>query len=191
VSESKKLLIGFGVVVVICCCAAGMTYFVFRQFGRKMENFVTANPTSVAQSREDIAEFDIPPGYSPMAMSFLGYDMISLTSEDPNSSMAIMLMQYSGFMSGSPEQMEQQLRQAVEQQSGQPGTSMHVVDIHEDTIRGKPVTVTVSEGGFQGFTMRQWSTLFDGNNGPTILMIQGAVETWDEELLKDFIASIR
>ena len=190
-SESKKLLIGFGVVVVICCCAAGLAYFALMQFGRKMENVVNGDPATIAQIQENIAEFDIPPGYTPIAMSFLGYDMVSLTPADPNGGMTIMLMQYSGFISGSPEQMEGQLRQAAEQQSGQPGTSMQVVEIREETIRGKLVTVTVSEGGFQGFTMRQWTTLFDGNNGPTILMVQGAVETWDEGLIKDFIASIR
>lgn len=189
-TESKKLLIGFGVVAVICCCAAGLTYFTFREFGRKMETLVDADPASVARTRENIAEFEIPPGYTPVAMSFFGYDMVSLTPENSGRGMTIMLMQYSGLARGNPEQMKQQLRQAAEQRAGRPGSSMQVVEVREETIRGEPATVTISEGGFQGFTMREWTTLFEGNSGPTILMVQGPVEFWDEQLLQDFIRSI-
>ena len=68
---------------------------------------------------------------------------------------------------------------------------MEVVDSFETEIRGDTVTVTVSEGGFQGIVIRQWLTLFDGNNGLVILLVQGPAETWDDAMLKEFIASIK
>lgn len=100
-------------------------------------------------------------------------------------------MQYSKFSSGDSEQVAEQLKQAAEQQSGRPGMSMKVVDTFEDVIRGQTVTVTVSEANYQDFIMRQWVTIFQGNNGPVILMIQGPASTWDDQLIDDFIKSIK
>jgi hypothetical protein len=145
----------------------------------------------VARAQEKIAEFDIPPGYEPMAMSMFMYDMVYLTPTDSENDPMIMLMQYSGFSSGDSEQVAEQLKQAAEQQSGQPGMSMKVVDTFEDVVRGQTVTVTVSEADYQGFIMRQWMTVFQGNKGPVILMIQGSAATWDDQLVDDFVKSIK
>ncbi len=103
-----------------------------------------------------------------------------------------MLMQLNnGSSLGNEEQTREQLRQVAEQQNGQAGSSMRVVDSFETVIRKETVTVTVSEGDYQSFTMRQWITIFDGNNGPTILMIQGPTSRWDDKLVEDFIKSIQ
>jgi len=190
-SESKKLLIGFAIVGMICMCIAGVTFLGFRTLGNRFEDMANGEPTSVARAQEKIAEFDIPPGYEPMAMSMFVYDMIYLTPSDSEYDPMIMLMQFSRATAGDPEQMAEQLRQAAEQQTDQPGLSMEMVDSFEEVIRGQTVTVTVSEASYQGFTMRQWVTIFQGNKGPVILMIQGIAETWDEQLVDDFIKSIR
>jgi len=190
-SESKKLLIGFAIVGMICMCIAGVTFLGFRTLGNRFEDMANGEPTSVARAQEKIAEFDIPPGYEPMAMSMFVYDMIYLTPSDSEYDPMIMLMQFSRATAGDPEQMAEQLRQAAEQQTDQPGLSMEMVDSFEEVIRGQTVTVTVSEASYQGFTMRQWVTMCQGNKGPVILMIQGIAETWDEQLVDDFIKSIR
>ena len=188
--ESKKLLIGFGIVAVLCCCAAGISFFAFREFGKRMANAVSTDPASVEQAKKNIAEFDVPEGYTPTVMSFLVYDMITLVPEGSDSDMTIMLMQSSGILSGDPEQMKEQLRQAAQQQGKQPGASMQLVETRDEVIRGETVTVTISESQYQSFTIRQWMTVFTGNKGPTILMIQGAAKSWDDELIADFIKSI-
>ena len=190
-SESKKLLIGFAVVGVICVCIAGISFLGLRTLGNRFEDMTNGEPTSVARAQEKIAEFDIPPGYEPMALSMFVYDMISLTPIDSENDPMIMLMQFNKSTSGDPEQMEKQLKQAAEQQSGRPGMSMQVVDTFEEVIRGETVTVTVSEANYQGFIMRQWMTVFQGNKGPVILMIQGPTRTWDDQLVDDFIKSIK
>ncbi len=190
-NESKKLLIGFGVVLALCCFTAGIFYFTVREFGSRMKNAVNGDPTSVARAQAEIAEFDIPSGYKPIAINMLNYNLITLNPDSSNRDMMIMLMQYTGLISGNSEQMEERLRQAVSQQNNQPGASMNVVDTQEVIIRNQTVTVTISEGQYQTFTMRQWSTVFEGNKGPTILMVQGAVKTWDDQLLENFIKSIK
>ena len=190
-SESKKLLIGFAVVGVICVCIAGISFLGLRTLGNRFEDMTNGEPTSVARAQEKIAEFDIPPGYEPMALSMFVYDMISLTPIDSENDPMIMLMQFNKSTSGDPEQMEKQLKQAAEQQSGRPGMSMQVVDTFEEVIRGETVTVTVSEANYQDFVFRQWMTIFQGNKGPVILMIQGPARTWDDQLVDDFIKSIK
>ena len=190
-SESKKLLIGFAVVGVICVCIAGISFLGLRTLGNRFEDMTNGEPTSVARAQEKIAEFDIPPGYEPMALSMFVYDMISLTPIDSENDPMIMLMQFNKSTSRDPEQMEEQLKQAAEQQSGRPGMSMQVVDTFEEVIRGETVTVTVSEANYQDFVFRQWMTIFQGNKGPVILMIQGPARTWDDQLVDDFIKSIK
>ncbi len=191
-SESKKLLIGFAVVGVLCACIAAAGFFAFREVGNRAKKMVSGDPTSVAMIKDNIAEFDIPSGYKATAMNMLVYDIVML-SPDTASKRAptIMLMQYNGIISGNSAQVEQQLRQAAEQQNGQPGTPMQVVDSFDKEIRGETVTVTVSEGEYENFTTRQWMTVFQGNHGPTILMIQGVVKYWDDQLIDDFIESIQ
>lgn len=189
-SEGKKLLIGFAVVGGICSCMAIVAFFGLRQFGQQVDNMVSGDPTAVAQAQEKIADFDMPPGYQSMAMSMFIYDMITLTPSNSNNPM-ILLMQYNGVMSGNQEQIEQQLREAAEQQNPQPGMSMQVVNTFDIVIRNETTTVTVSEGRNSGIVFRQWITVFEGNSGPVIFMAQGDSEGWDEKLLMDFLASIR
>lgn len=188
-SESKKLVIGFAVVGTICLCMAGVGLWGLRSFGDRIDNLANGDPTSVAQIQDKIAEFDVPPGYKTQAMSMFVYDIVYLVP-DSGDGPTIMMMRY-GSLTGNQEQMEQQLRQAAEQQNRQPGMAMKVVDTFEKVIRGESVTVTVSEADHQGFTMRQWMTVFNGNDGLVVMMIQGPVEDWNDELIENFIASIQ
>jgi len=153
-SESKKLLIGFGIVGVLCCCMAGIGYWGLREFGNRVENMANGDPTAVAQIQGKIADFDVPPGYRTMGLSMFIYDVISLVPDESSGGPMIMLMQYSGTTSANREQIEQSLREAAQQQGQRSGVSMQVVDSFETVIRGDTVTVTVSEGSAQGLVMR-------------------------------------
>lgn len=190
-NESKMLLIGFVIVGMICCCMAGISFWGFRQFEKQVENISNGgDPDAVAKMQEKIVDFDVPPGYQPLAMSMVIYDMVYLTPSDSSEPM-IILMQYNTVTATSREQMERSLRQAAEQQGAQPGVAMEVVDSFETVIRGETVTVNVSEGNTSGFSLRQWMTVFEGNNGLVLMMIQGPVEGWNDQLVETFIKSIK
>jgi hypothetical protein len=184
-SESRKLLIGFALVGILCCGISAVTLLLFREVGNRAEDMISGEPTSMAEIRERIVDFDAPPGYETKAMSMFIYDMVILEPDRSNGSV-IMLMQYNMLMSASPAQMEEQLRQGAQQQGGQTG-ALHYVETIEREIRGETVEITVSEGS----GMRQWLAVFEGKKGMTLLMVQGPVESWDDELLDDFIASIK
>jgi hypothetical protein len=189
-SDKKKILIGIGVVAALCLCATGVMFLVVREAGSRVTESFKTDPTSIAQVGDKIAEYDVPPGYQEsMAMSLFIYDMVYITPESENSpvSMIFMMMQFTGAGNTDAEQM----REAMEQQTGQSNSQMHVVETRTEVIRGEEVSVTVSETSTQGLTLRQWLAVFRGNGGPTMLMIQGPSEAWDEEVIEEFIHSIR
>ncbi len=192
-NEKRNLLIGCAVVAALCLCAAVVSFFALRMLGSRMLSGVRTDPTGVAEVRHRIADFDVPPGYTQtMGMSFLYYDTVMLAPGTSSSrDMVIILMQFSGGDLGGPEQMEEQVRRAMEQQYQQPGAPMSVVETRQETIRGEKVQVTIREGTSQGITLRQWTTVFKGNAGPTVIMIQGSTGNWDDQLIEDFIRSIR
>jgi hypothetical protein len=190
-NESKKLLIGFVVVGGLCLCIAAAAWLTIRELGERTEKMVNGDPTSVAQIKKDMVDFDIPPGYEERAMNVFVYDIIILDPDiSSNSGSMIMLMQYKSLIPANPSQIEQQMRQSAQQQ-GVAGAQMHFVETLEKEIRGETVEITVSEGDYEGFTMRQWMAVFEGKNGPTILMVQGPVDEWNDELLDDFVESIK
>ncbi len=190
-SDTKKWLLGIGIVGVLCLAACGVMALVFWQGGRQFARSVKTNPTDVAQLGKKIADFDLPAGYvQGTGMSIFMYDFVVYTPGDNSGGMLIMLMQFRTGESYSSEQMQQ----ALEQQSGQGGTSMTVVQTYETTIRGQTSTVVIEDGestAGTGITVRQLTTTFPGKNGPVMLMMSGAKESWDQDLVDQFIASIR
>ncbi len=187
-SKNRTIWIIVGVVAGLCLIACVVLFLVAGKMGSDMFNF---NPSDVQAVSDTIAQYDMPPGYKPvMSMSLPSmYDIVAL-SNDSGTTM-IMLMQFTGNLGMTEEQMQQQVRQSFEQQSGQGGAQMNVVETREETIRGQKVTITVSEGTSEGVTLRQWMTVFAGNGGPTVLMIQGSTSDWDDTLIANFIHSIR
>jgi hypothetical protein len=90
------------------------------------------------------------------------------------------------------EQMEQQLRQSFEQQAGNRGLNMSLVNVEEKTIRGEETQVATYEGSDDnGHVFRQVIASFPGKDGTAMLMIMGPVELWDQDLVDTFIESIR
>lgn len=188
--ETKWMMIAFAIIVLLCCCMIGGTYLSGLIVAERMGNMIEGEPTSLAEMRERIAEFDVPPGYEVSAVPMVVYDMLLIGSDNAYSP-TITMLQYSSMSLDSKEEIEESLRQVAEGQSSQPGIQMQVVKSFETVIRGETAEVVVSEGNFESLVMRQWITTFTGNNGPVLLMIQGSTNGWDEDLLMDFIRSIR
>jgi hypothetical protein len=69
---------------------------------------------------------------------------------------------------------------------------MVVVDEIPATIMGQPVTLVVSEGrNHDGQLYRQVDGMFEGKGGQALVVISGPVQTWDQTVVDEFIASIR
>jgi len=186
--NTKRTIITVGIILVLCCFMTLMAGVVVWGLSKEVDKRINIEPSEVSQVRENIATFDLPPEYELAAgMSIFFYDMVSIVPEKNGYLPSIMLVQYSGVTIGDNKKMEEELRNAAQQQGGQPGVNLPIVGSFETTIKGEVTTVTVSEDT----KMRQWTAVFQGNLGPTLFMAQGHISGWDEQLLMDFLASIR
>ena len=194
-NKNKWIWIGLGAALLFCCCAVVAAILVFRLAGKTIEDGMKTDPESAAQAAHKIADYDLPPGYQEqMSMDIMFYSFVIIapdTDAQTTTSPIIMLAQFS--QAGMDrQQMEQQLRQAFEQQSGQRRADMRVVEVKNMVIRGEEVEVTIFEGtDANGYVVRQLITSFPGKDGTAMLMIMGSPSAWDDKVIDDFIESIR
>lgn len=192
--NNKWIWIGLGGAALFCLCAVVVAGYLFIQMGRQVREGMKTDPESAAKAAHTIMDYELPPGYQEkVAMDFFVYTLVMIGPETSSSRSGplIMLAQFD-MIGTNQQQMEQQIRQSFEQQSGQRGINMKVVEVKKMTIRGQEdVEVTILEGSDEkGFVMRQLLTSFPGKNGTVMLMIMGPVEFWDEGAIDDFIQSI-
>ena len=191
-NKNKWIWIGLGAALLFCCCAALVAFFVVRQAGQKLQEGMKTDPESASQAAHEIVDYDLPPGYQEqMSMDVMIYSFVmigpeSMTTGGP----LIMLAQFETGV--DQQQMEQQIRQAFEQQAGNRGQDMKLVEVKKKTIRGEETDIAIFEGTDQnGNNLRQLITSFPGKGGTVMLMIMGDALTWDQGMVDDFIESIR
>jgi len=193
--QNKKLWIAFGVVLTLCLCVGVAGFFALRSVGSRMAESVKLDPAEVEQVGAQIAEYEVPEGYSHlMAMSMMGYDFVIIAPEGDGSGMMIMLAQFGqAFVQGSdPKAFQEQMQRSLEQQSGRRGLNLKAVETRTITIRGQEVEVTVFEGADEnGISIRQMVASFATENGLGMVLIQGVAGAWDQDAADAFLESIR
>lgn len=193
-TKSKRLWIGLGAALLFCLCAVVAAVLVFRQAGRQLSNGFKTDPGSAAEAAHQITDYDLPPGYQEqMAMDLIFYSLVIIGPEDngPTTQPVIMLAQFNQ-QGMNRQQMEQQVRQSFEQQVGQRGADMQLVETKKMEIRGEEAEVSIYEGtDAKGYVMRQLLASFPGKDGTGMLMIMGSPSGWDDALVNDFIDSLR
>ena len=194
-NKNKWVWIGLGAALLFCCGTVLVAGLVFWQAGKKIQEGVTADPEAAAEAARKIIDYDLPEGYQEqMAMEIVFYSFVVIAPENSEGISNGPIFMLAQFQSGmvNQEQMEQQLRQSLEQQAGNRGSSMELVKMEEQTIRGEQTQVATYEGTDEnGNVLRQVITSFPGKDGTAMLMIMGPAELWDQELIDDFIESIR
>lgn len=192
--KNKWIWIGLGAALLFCCCAALVAVLVFRQAGRTIQESVDTDPEAAAEAAHQIADYDLPAGYQEqMAMDILFYSFVMIGPEYSSGNAAGPLFMLAQFQAGvDEEQMEEQIRQSFEQQYGNQQMNMTLVNIEEKTIRGEETQVATYEGTDKdGTVFRQVLTSFPGKDGTAMLLIMGSAEAWDQDLVDEFIESIR
>jgi len=193
-NKNKWIWIGLGATVLFCCGAVLVAGLVFWQAGKKIQEGMKTNPKAAAEAAHKIADYDLPEGYQEqVAMDIMFYSLVMIGPENSSGSVNGPIFMLAQFKAGvNQEQMEQQIRQSFEQQSGRRGLSMELVNVEEKTIRGEETQVATYEGTDQdGLVIRQVITSFPGKDGVAMLMIMGPAELWDQDAIDAFIESIR
>lgn len=196
-SRNTKIALGIIVgLVFLCICVGVIAYVALNRAGQvvgeAVEGAIADDPAEVAQIAQGIVEYKLPPGYrEKFGMSFFGFDMVAFGPAESTDQM-IMLMQFPESAGLNQAEMEQQMKQSLQQQRGQQNIEMQIVDQIQRTIRDQTVTLTVSEGtDSDGTVMRQMSGVFQGKNGMVLLMIVNEKQHWDQGIADAFIASLR
>jgi hypothetical protein len=190
-NNNKWIWIGLGAAVLLCCCSVIVAMLVFRQIGKTMQEGMKTDPSSASQAAHEIADYTLPDGYQEqMAMDILFYSFVMIAPESGTAGKPIIML--AQFQAGvDDKQMEQQIRQSFEQQSGRRGMTMELKEVKKMMIRGEERQVAIYEGADQsGVSMRQLVATFPGKDGTAMLMIMGSPAGWDDDEINQFIESI-
>jgi hypothetical protein len=191
-SRSTRIILAVIAIGLFLCCVAGLGAALLgtRLVGRA----VITDPDRVATVSSQIADFQIPPGYEEMfASNMAGMKMVAIGPADPQADlMVIMLLQLPAPTGINQEELERQMERALAQQTGMGSADLDVTGEEQVTIRGETIPLTVRDGTTQdGQALHQISGLFPGQGGPTLLMVTGLMDDWDQSAVDRFIASIR
>lgn len=186
----KTLIIILAVVGGLCLCAVVAGVVLFAQAGRMVNQAVSSDPAKAAEAARAITDYELPPGYSDsFSLDLFGVKMVGFTGKDADS--FIMLFQFPPNAGLSQDQMEQQMRQMYQNQTGQ-NLNMEKVGTQKVTIRGQATELSIFEGtGENGVRIRQLLGVFEGKGGMAFLMVTGRVNTWDQAAVDSFIRSMR
>ena len=172
-----------GIILLGICACIGLFIYLG---GRVMQSLVT-DPTEIAQMRQEIAEYDVPEGYTENGMRLFGFKALILSNSSASPESFILM----GFPTDT-QLTQDEIDKALEQLSQQnQNTVWKQVDTLPVTIQGQSVKMIVSEGSVGEFQQRRMQCFWQGKNSMLVLQITGNVDGWDQELVDAFLASIR
>lgn len=176
-SKNTKIILGIvaGLVVLcgIACVVLALSFgLIGRQVAKQVSSGVSEDPQKVQAAAQQIADFDLPAGFTPQtSLDLLGFKMVAYTASSEKNYLILMQM---------PTTMEinettiQQFEQQMEKQSGRQINNLHTVDSRQLTIRGKPAQEITQEGSDDsGATIRQMMVIFEGKGGNTAMLVAG------------------
>jgi hypothetical protein len=151
---------------------------------------IVDDPAQIQEAADQLADYQLPAGYhEEFVMDFFGIKALIITHSSNNS--VIMMMQFNQALFGDIEQAREQFQDAFLQQFQGESIQFSQVGQEQVTIRGEEVTLLVYEGSDSlGTDYEQWVTVFNGQEGPVMLMVYGSVGSLDQSELINFLDSI-
>ncbi len=204
-TRNTKIVLGVVAGLLVLCMCAGIAGFaaltaVARTAyqapiqGPVVERAVRVQPApgdSIFAERAPV-QYDLPTGWrEDLARHIFGVDMTALGGSDGHSH--IFLLQI------PPERDAQSsLREALaldhagSRMAYRNGVQFRQVGQTQATLRGQPVTMTISEGtNRDGETYRQLTGVAADGTAQLVVLIEQPAKTWDQAMVDRFIASIR
>jgi len=180
------------VLVVLALCACVLLFSLAGSFGWLVSRGVSTAPLDVESVAAQIAEFSLPAGYRPEASALvLGVAWAYYLSGDRNGH--IMFLQLPASVNLDQARLERELWRAARSGDGADWAGLRKVGERQATIRGQPVTLTISEGtsGDNGDPFRALAGIFQGKGGRALLVISEPIAGWNDARIDTFLASLR
>jgi len=145
---------------------------------------INTNAGKVASVAAEIADFDLPAGYSPeFSANLEGYTLVSYNPNDGHSHLYLIQFEKDKKLASMVGQ--------IAPGSYDPQTRMTIIETRPIIVREQEVTIYISEGvTSEGETYRQMMLAFQGNGGPALVMLSEPVVRWNQEKVDAFVASI-
>lgn len=192
-TRNQKIIIGVvGGILLLCCIGGGVAWWAGSSLVNQVSQGFNSDPAKAQEVGQSIAAYTTPDGYTEQfSMELLGVKMVALAPD--GSGPILMLMQFPEAMAGNTEQMQEQMSQAFSQQTGQSGFEFTTVEERDVVVGGQEVKLVVREGSNNdGDTMRQAFATFESDDGNVVMfMAMGEPGSWDDEVIDDFLASIK
>lgn len=191
-SGGMKILIGlliFGALSAVVCCGVGI-YLAMNVFS------FTEDATKIAEIREEIIGIDIPEEMPPqigVRMNMFGAFKMEMAGYGTESEQGLLLMQMQ-VGDTSPEELERQLKQQMNQQAASQGKNVTIESSETRVLQvaGEDREFVFAVGKDQeGNAVRQVSGTFTGRNGAGMILFILPEEEWSEETVLGIIQSIR
>ena len=188
-SQNKKIILFIVVPIMVICCLLCVITAVF--IPNWISKAFSDDPVNAKATAAKIADYTLPDGYEEAMGIDMFFEQIVVLSTGDESSVVIALIQVNTAGGVSSAQMEQQIRQAFQNQSESDYKGMTYVGTRKVTIKNNPTVLTISENEGKGGRLRQATGTFNGKSGFAMVMVMGPVSDWDWDMLDDFFESIR
>lgn len=146
------------------------------------------DPDRVNTVAHQIADFDLPPGYQTDYVLDVGdYTFAAYKSADEQSHLSF--VEVPAGVIPDDDVIEGHVYGGWSKHSQRQAT---VLSTEEYTVRDQPATLTISERvNGEGQLYRSAYLVFEGQDGPAVLIINQPVSDWNEDTIEALIASIQ
>lgn len=194
--STKTILAVIGSVLLVCGCLTAVIFatglWSFVSVVNFVDQSVSESPQVAVRLGSEIADFEVPEGYgSPYSIHFGDVTMVAYKSQSEKSH--IVLAQ---FPEGTSINVEEILK-TIEKGSGDPdsiwyNTETTLVEQKSVTICGQETALNISESTTSdGVAFRTATAKFEGRGGPSLVMIAGPIDEWDDGMVEAFFESIQ
>jgi len=183
--RNRIILIALVSLVAVCVVTCSVFKYGLR---RAFADVVQIDSQQGRELAQQITDYDLPVGYQEVGgTAMLGIVTVMFFDEEHVRN-AIWLVQ---TPHDSAPVAEQFLRDGIVYEADNPIT-WEAEDVESYTIRGKKTAITA----YRGVTQDQqryhaWAGNFEGKGGSALVVIVAPEETWDEDIAKAFINSMR
>jgi hypothetical protein len=188
--------LGCGCVVMLLVCGGGIGVITWK--GKDfIDKSMSKDPVVIRQISGEVADVTLPPEFMPLGsingkIPFVGISLkgAAYQGKDPNT--IFMMGEMPG---GNPEQVGEQLRQALQKDQSSTDTHQKVIEskTEELTIRGKPATVVFKQMLDESTKKESWQVVgeFTGKEGPAMLMLLAPKDAMDKAKIDAILSSIK
>jgi len=194
---NKKSSINLTVLAIslVACLSCIAIFLIGSQLS--IDQFIGSNSKSARRIANTIIDYNLPPGYLEHGGRDVGIIKIAALTQDGQdpdigARNLILLATHPSILGISGKQFSQELRLAL-LRSTEMVSTMEFVREEIRTIRGENTIFEIYEsfGEYDPPTRIVLSSVFPGKSENIILVFAGPISTWDQQLVDNFISSIK